>query len=94
MADYQMTPLVPRPMPTAYVPFCTDALPEPIGVEEDAAQLPPLLAGVEDDHPADHLAVDEHTPVVARPHHPPLPGRVVVAGRDRRCSASAAGRRA
>jgi hypothetical protein len=30
MADYEMTPLVPRPMPTAYVPFCTDALPEPI----------------------------------------------------------------
>ena len=30
MADYEITPLVPRPMPTAYVPFCTDALPEPI----------------------------------------------------------------
>ena len=30
MTDYETDKLMPRPMPTAYVPFCTDALPEPI----------------------------------------------------------------
>jgi len=55
MTDYETNTLLPRPVPTAFVPFCTDAIPEPIqsyirggakamGCEDSYVALPLLAA--------------------------------------------------